>query len=811
MGKKKLKLIWNCLRLLCTAVSFISVVNGQTGMTPSRLWAAEETQGAVVPAVSAGREAEAVKVASNLLAWDGRPVASIDILGLRRIEKEAVLTKIASKVGKPLSRDLLKQDVQILYAMGYFDEVDIQLVEGDGQVSLQYVLKERPVISKVTYDGNERVSSNDLKDVIKVKEWSILDINKVREDVALIQKYYEDKGYYLAKVSYELKAGKEDEVEVIYKVNDFDKIMIKRITFLNNKRFSDEQLKAVFQETREGNLMSFMTGAGNFKETAFNQDLQRLTLWYLDHGFVKFGHEKPVISVSDDKKYLFISVYLSEGDPYSIGSVDYSGDLLFDKEELNQGLALPSGETFSWTRRNMDIQRLTEKYEDRGFAYVNVIPKMEIREESKTVDIQYAFEKGSPVKFGEINIIGNTKTHDKVIRRELRIHEGELFNGTNLRISRENVERLGFFSPGEVIFNRVTPKGRQDIVNIDIQVKERSTGTVTVGAGFGSQQGFFFTGSLSEMNVFGRGQNVTAQVQWAGSNAQKRVSLGFTDPYAFDTRWSLGGDIFWDVVAITNKYSTRKLGFNLRSGYPLFDYTMLYLSYKHEGLNIFDRVSAYNNDAAVAADSGVLSSVVLNVVRDKRNNRFETSDGNYQSASLEFAGIGGDKQFIKYVLNNRYYKRLIGDLVFRNSTEFGHIFQYTSRPLPPSEKFYLGGPNNMKGFYPFQLGPKAGDFDPNALPANEPLGGGLEFFSLFELEHPLIKEAGLKMVAFFDAGNTWMRWPTGSEPWEIRMDAGVGIRWFSPIGPLRFEWGFPFGRRSGEDSPVFNFFIGPPF
>ncbi len=713
----------------------------------------------------------------------GKKVVKIELQGLKRIEKDAVLGKLVTKTGDTVSPDRIRSDIQALYAMGYFDDIEVRADASEGGVVLTYALRERPAISKITFEGNERLSTSDLKEVIKVKEWSILDVAKVKEDVALIQKHYEDKGFFLAKVSYSIRTPnpeKPDEVELTYKISDYEKVQIKRITFLNNKRFSDEQLKSVLQETREGGFLSFVSGSGNFKESAFKQDLQRLTYFYLDHGYVKFKYENPVVTVSDDKKWLFISIYVDEGEQYSIGTKEFSGDLLFSKEELGTDNQLNSGDVFSISKRNADIQALTEKYQDLGYAFVNVIPKMNIHDDTKLVDLDYSFEKGNLVYFGQINVLGNSKTHDKVIRRELKIHEGELYSGSKLRQSRENVERLGFFAPGEVIFNTVSPKGKPDILNVEITVKERSTGTVTLGAGYGSVQKFFLTSTISEINLFGRGQSLSLSGQYAADRLNKSLNLGFTDPYAFDTKWSLGFDLFAVNQVIPSRYTTRKLGFDLRAGYPLADYVYGYITY----------------------------SVGWSSVRDKRNNRFETTGGDYQSLSLETAGLGGDKKFVKIEANNRFYHKIVGDLVFRNSTDVGHIEALAGRPLPPSEKFYLGGPNNLKGYQFFTVGPS------KPSPSSElgiPLGGVLQMYSLFEVEYPIIREAGLKLVAFYDAGNAFARFPKDGDPFTIRTDAGFGIRWFSPIGPLRFEWGFPFAAKPGENSPNFNFFIGPPF
>lgn len=751
----------------------------------------------------------------NLESYFGKKVSKIDVKGMKRIEKDALLAKITTKVGGDLSRDLVRSDIQAVFAMGFFDEVELRAERGSGSaVELTFEVRERPAIAKVEFEGNERLTTTDLQEVIKVKEWSILDVNKVKEDTVLIQRHYEEKGFYLAKVTFEVRpvAGKSDEVHLIYHVNDYEKVQIKRITFLNNKRYSDQQLKAIFQETKEGSAFSFLSGSGSFKESAFKQDLSRLQYWYLDHGYVKFAYENPVVTISDDKKYLYISVYVNEGEQYSMGALDFSGDLLFPKEELNQELLLGKDQVFSISKRNADIQKLTEKYQDLGYAFANVIPKMDIHDESKTVDVNYAFEKGNLVHFGEIYMVGNSKTHDKVIRRELRIHEGELYSGTKIRESRENVERLGYFGQGEVIFNTITPKDKNDILNVEISVKERSTGTITLGAGYGTVSKFFFQTQVSEINLLGRGQTVSLAAQLASDRRQKSFNLGFTDPYAFDTHWSAGADFFFVNSLIPNRFLTRKLGFDLRFGHPIpgWDYTNGYITYKNEGMRIEQVQDTGIDQADIDADTGVLSSTVYSVVRDKRNNRFETTGGNYQSLSLETAGLGGDKKFIKFVANQRYYTKIVGDLVFRNSIEFGQVAPVAGRPVPPSERFYLGGPNNLKGYDLFSVGPNRirSSFDGST--SLEPLGGRTEVFALFELEYPLIREAGLKIVAFYDAGNAYAQFPKLNHL-TIRTDAGFGFRWFSPIGPLRFEWGFPFRQRPGESDSVFNFFIGPPF
>ena len=731
------------------------------------------------------------------------PIKEIRVAGEKKIEKDAVLAKLKSKVGDTAKRSLIAQDIKATHALGYFDDVQVDYDNG----ILLVTVKERPTITKIDFDGNDQISSSDLKDVIKLKEYSILDVNKVKEDIQLIQKHYEDKGFYLARVTHEVKkTDKPDEIELIYRVSDYDKVRIKKITFINNKRFEDNKLKNVLRNTKEGNFFSWISSSGSFKESAFKQDMSVLTYFYLNEGYVKFRYENPVVTVSEDKKWLFISIYVDEGERYNVGEIDFGGDLLFEKPDLHETTQMRTGQIFRIGKRNEDIQKLTEKYQDLGYAFVNVNPKMNIHDENLTVDVKYDFEKGNLVHFGDINILGNTKTRDKVIRRELRIREGELFHGTRLRVSRERIERLGFFAPGEVVVNTITRKDNKDIVDVEITVKERSTGTITVGMGYGSIQKFFFTTQVSEINLFGRGHNLSLSGQYASDRRSRSVSLSFTEPYFMDTNWSTGADGYLVSFPIPGRYLEYKRGFDLRFGHPLInDDIMAFITYKFEYLKRDEIRYDIDPSIEVTDDMGYLSSVGLSLVRDVRNNRFETTRGNYQSLSSEFAGngVGGNKDFTKLTGEVRFYYPLTDDITFRTKFEAGHILRTTQRNIPPSEKFYLGGPNNLKGYETFSVSPR-----------NErgtPLGGVSEVVYVAEFEAPLIKEAGLKFVTFFDFGNSFANFHELSSFAEMKKDAGFGFRWFSPIGPLRFEWGFPIAPRPDESNVVFNFFIGPPF
>lgn len=747
-----------------------------------------------------------IDVSSTVSNSSGEKILKIDVQGNKKIDREAILEKIASVSGGNLSTEQVRKDISAIHKLGYFDDIQADFEGG----TLKFTVKERPAIYRIVFFGNDQISTDDLKGALTIKTYDIYDENLVRESVRKLTKYYEDKGFYLAKVDYSVRASKEkDMVELLFQVREYDKVKIRKITFLGNSVFSDDQLKRVLRNTSEGGFFSWASNSGNFKELDFKNDMQMLQLWYLNEGYVRFRNEPPIVTVSEDKKWVFITIKVDEGKRYKMSTIDFSGDLLFPKEELNETITLKEGDYFSITKRNNDILALTEKYQDLGYANVNVVPNLDIHDDSLTVSTNYEFEKGTLVHFGRITIKGNTKTRDKVIRRELKIHEGELYSGSGMRVSKENVERLGFFETEGLAFTTKSPPGRPDILDVEIQVKERPTGQFQLGAGYATTTRFFFTTQVSESNFMGKGQDLRFQAQLAADKKNKSFRLAFTDPYAFDTLWSMGGTLSYEVDDIPNKYVEFHRGFEMLLGHPVSEYSRFYLSYRLEELrldNILDPVVAANQKF----ENGTISSVTGALVHDKRNNRMETSGGYYGKISEEYAGLGGNRNFIRSIVDGRFYHRiLLDDLVFRMKMEGGSI--YDTKPsdgIQSNEKFYLGGPNNLRGYAPFSVGPYKTFPDGSKIPS----GAINQAFSMFELEYPIAREIGLKFVTFYDAGSAFDK----LNKFRYTSNWGWGFRWFSPLGPLRFEWGYPIGKGKTadgilRDTSQFNFNIGSAF
>jgi outer membrane protein insertion porin family len=655
---------------------------------------------------------------------------------------------------------------------------------------------------------------------------------------------YEDKGYFLARVTPKIEPVAEGEtVRLNFEIEENEKVKVKRITFLGNRSLKDGQIKEVMQ-TKEGGFFSFISGSGAYKQDAFDRDIQLISYRYFNEGYVQVRVDRPQVYVTPDKRGIYITVRVEEGDRFKVGKVDFAGDILFDRDELFAATEINKASNgTNWYVHDTllkDLKTLQAKYGDLGYAYANVIPRTQVRERDKEIDITFEIDKGNKVYFNRFMVVGNSKTRDKVVRRELTIHEGELYNETRKRESMDNVKRLGYFE--DVQFNSSTPPENSDLMNLDIVVKERNTGTIQVGAGYSTYSQFIFNGQVNQINLLGRGQKLGVSFDYASN--QSLFNLNFTEPYLYDTKWSLGFDAY-KSRRVLQEYADNRAGGAVRVGHPLAKYLNGSVRYKLEATEI-DPDPVYGDTSlypAPTADTpnppgnanGWTSSVTFGLDYDKRDDRFSPTNGLFTSGSIEYAGLGGDKRFTKGIFFTRYYRKVFWDIVLRNNLTYGFIRANDPGAVPPfNELFLLGGANTLRGFDWYSVGKRrfsnvryqcliavtpgvncpprfSGALDPSAQStidaANLPFGGTQELVYNFEFEFPLIGEAGIKGVLFYDIGDADDELSFA----DFRQDVGFGFRWFSPIGPLRFEWGFPLARRSYDPAVSFQFAIGTPF
>jgi outer membrane protein insertion porin family len=836
-------------------------------------------------------------------------VVEIRITGNQRVEEESIRRRLGMLPGDPFTREALQEDVRSVYKMGYFRDVQVDLRQTDQGKIVTYVVAENPIIRSINYAGNRHVKKDKLDEILTIKSNQTLDFKKLYENQQRIQSYYSQSGYYLASVKYSLLQVDENSVAVTFDVTEGNKLKLKSIDFVGNERFDDGDLKGVMK-TKEWDLlspiMSRINNRGIYQEPVFFEDLQKVTEYYMDRGYLRAHVGDP--EVTHDKKSLFVKVEVREGDPYTVEKLDVRGDEFLDTAEARKKFRVKSGDIFNRRLMTEDIDALTDKYSNRGFFYANVTPLTGLDDQKKTVDITYDVEKGRLVYFEDIDVVGNTKTRDDVIRRQLAVSEGELYNAGAVKFSKNRVKALGYFE--DVTVNtRVGSTENQ--LDLTVGVKERPTGSFSFGAGFSSVDQFIFAAQIQQQNLFGRGQQIALSADLGGRRST--ASFRWADPYVMGSNWATRVDAFVDDREF-NDFTREGKGAGLSVGYPVFDNTRLFAGYDFESQQVselgFDATALLiREDVRGGSDTGTFTT---SLIRDTRDDRIDPRRGTLFSIGLEAAGGGvGDNEFTKvegratwwfpfklfpwestiavnlraggaearntledFDLNESVTRLgtqpapgfsppvccagtqettpVPSNVAFKegDSAQPGHTFPLSvldsDQLLPITERFFLGGLNSVRGYKARSLGPRratmqrvllsdvaAGGFGagsgggiPNGTiqyvvadqnrdgvvdrEDTEVIGGNK--YALFNLEYqfPLNKKVGLGGLFFFDGGQAFAEGdPIRLD--DLRTSAGAGVRWRSPFGPLRFEWGVPLERKEGEDTSVFEFSVGSSF
>ncbi len=744
-------------------------------------------------------------------------ITELRVEGNRRVEQAAIARALKQKVGEPFDATKTADDLRSLWALKYFN--DVQLLVQRTPEGLVYVIRveEKPAVRAVTLSGNDELSKDDLKDTIDIKTNSILDLAAIKRNVKKVSDKYVEKGYFLAEVTSQVRPVEgAPEVDVVIVIKENAKVQVRELNFLGVEKVPVAELKAVMA-TKEGGYLSFLTSEGTYREELFQRDLQVIQAAYYDRGFINVRVDKPVVSLSPDKRNISITLRVEEGEPYTIGKLDFSGDLIITRDEFKARMTSRENEIFNRSLLARDIQAITDVYYDSGFAYANPVPVTAVNADSKTIDLTFDVNKGKQVTIERIDIVGNTKTRDKVIRRQLRVYEGELFSGTGMRRSKEKVTALGFFETVEVTHK----PGRDDEhVLVTVEVKEKSTGTFQVGLGFSNIESFIFTAQIAQQNFLGWGQAASFSAQL--SFLRQFFQLSYFDPYFLDTNFIFSVDAYRTQLDffgfVRDAYGgTASLGY-----YVIADEMSFNLGYTRE----FVRVEPSRSSLLLADQfrSGNTSAARLGWLWDKRNNRLFPSQGWFMNVTAEFAPrpLGGSYIFNRYTGNFRGYVPLPLGIVFKAQLQLGIIQQLEpANGLPSSELYYLGGIFTVRGYPIRTISPtELAAATPDGVTQQINVGGDRQLFLNVELEFPIFEKVGIRGVLFYDAGNAFARGVPFFQdrtypnlPLGLFHAVGFGFRWFSPIGPLRFEWGFPLNRRQGIDLqvPQFEFTIGQSF
>jgi len=784
-----------------------AVGKGTAGaVTPGAVAADKTTATPAAPAKPLGQAVAPAAATQDQAPVDylGAKIVAVKIRGNRRIEVPAIQQALRVKAGETLDAAQVDADLRAIYKLGHFRDVKAEVERAEGGVTLFYTVQEKPVVREIKIEGTKEISQDKVRDALGVKPNTIFSAKELQQGIKKAKKLYADDGYYLAEMETSTTPRSDNELNLLVKVKEGDKVLIRTIQFSGNHAFPDKKLKKTM-DTGEKWMFSWLTGAGTYKEEQLKNDVQLLTELYMNNGYVNVKVGEPKVELLPDKTGLTVSIGITEGEQYNFGKLAFRGDLLESSDVLMKKLTVKPGQLFSRSGLRTDVVALTDLYADKGYAFANASPATRLNPEDHTIDITFEMEKGQLVHIDRINIAGNTKSRDKVVRRELRLEEGELYNSTALKRSKQNLMNTGYFEDVSLLTQRGSAP---NLLDLNVDVKEKPTGTFSVGAGYSSLDGVIGQGSVQQANFLGLGLKATAAVSF-GSKSQT-YNLGLTDPYFMDTKWTVGADIYRTERQYLD-YTRRATGGDIKAGYALSDSLNTFWMYKYEEKEIFDEsqglLDSIHNGSIVAPDRrSSTSSISASLTSNTTDYRIDPTLGFINTLSIEVAGLGGTNRFVRYITEHTYFHPVVYSVVGSLRGTLGYIQGIGGKDVPIDEKFYLGGISSLRGYTgrtvsPYKTVPSTSQTGlgiGSDATNHVYFGGEVEGVANAELTFPLIKEAGLKGVLFFDAGNSANTFK--STFGNILTSYGGGIRWFSPIGPLRLEYGVPLNPRSGIDS-----------
>ena len=802
--------------------------------------------------------------------WN-QPISDIQFRGNRRVESEAMRLELDSNVGELVMPDTLSRDLKALWALGYFEDIYVEGELTPAGVVLTYVVKERPTIRKLIVEGHSKIKLDDINEVLDVETNSVLELGKIKANVEKIKALYTEKGFFLAEVDYAVRPveGQPGKVDVSFVINEAEEVIVRSITFVGNKALTDDQLRKVMV-TRVGGYFTVVSkkSGGVFNREAFVADYANLRAFYADSGYFDADFEDVELALSADRRFVHLTIAVDEGPQYHIGGISAREQTRAGEEPLFPPAILAEsidplmrvGDVASAGKLNLISQDIERRYKDKGYAYVNVLPNYQQDREKLLLYVDYQIDKGPLVYIERVNIFGNDRTADKVIRREIVLREGDLYSESAKEASQLRILRLGYFDDAQISSSRGSADNR---IVVNVEVSERLTGTFQIGAGFSTIENFVLQAQIQYDNFLGRGTTVTLVAQL--SSLRRLFNFSYSTRYFLDSNW-------WFIINVFNTsnvfpgFTRASTGFSVQWGYPipkvkgLTAFVGYNLEYVRAGLGGIGSLGGIFAPGAVTAvpegllisnlfANGFTSSVTARLVYDTRDNVLFPTSGMFHQVKAEFASryFGSNNEYNRYTFDFRFYIPVVRTersfrawVVFRSNFQVGYIHSPTRGGVPVFERYFPGGiygHGSIRGYRLRTLGPVIqvmSNSNPSATLYPFFVGGNLLTALNLELEFMVVPPANIKALIFADIGNAFntegqfCQEPNPTElpkadpcvPFafrSLRYSMGFGFRWQSPIGPLQFLWGFPLDRRTGtallqpEDPVVFEFNVGTGF
>jgi outer membrane protein insertion porin family len=750
-------------------------------------------------------------------AAEDAKITLIEVQGNKRIETATILAKIKTKEGDVFSPSLIKEDIKVLYQLGHFEDVQVKTEGFEKGLKVIFSVREKPLIREVNFQGNDELTEEKLKENLNLLPRTAFNIQLINENAEKIRLKYQDKGFYEAvvvPVVTELRGG---DRSVTFYIEEGKEVSLEEVVITGNNAITSGEIKDALKN-QERWLFSFLGRSGTLRTEELREDVDTIRDLYYNRGYIQVQVDEPII---EPKTYTFRECYfwgprktftrknelvlriaIKEGDQFSVGSIELRGNKILADDELLREIKLKKGDIFSREVLRQDVNRIIDRYDSIARPFANVIPQFNIDPDKKTVAINIDIQEGGEVRIGRIDITGNSKTRDKVIRRELRLDEGDLYSKKAIKRSYERLNNLNFFETVDIVPER---RQQEPVMDMNVKVKEKLTGTLSVGAGYSSVDNLVGIVEISQGNLGGRGQLLKLKLQLGGT--RQLYLLSFMEPYLFDKPIWGRTDIYKQSQQYDG-YDLETNGLGLSMGKSFGEYISSSLRYSLDN-SLITNVTTTPATTVLEQirDYGLgvtTSSLSWNLTRDSRDFYLDPKTGSKNSLLVQYAGglLGGDPNFVKTVVDSAWYFPLFWDTVFMTRGRFGYMDSLIDKPVPLGDKFYVGGPTTVRGF---RYG-AAGPLDE----AGNRLGGTKELIFNFEYTFPVVPAARLKGLLFFDVGKGFDVYEPVSIS-ELRKTYGWGFYWLSPIGPLRFEWGYIIDQKPTDQASKFEFSIGALF
>jgi len=727
-------------------------------------------------------------------------IRDIQITGNQRVEAETVLSYLQVRTGDPFDPERLDRSLKSLFATGLFADVTLNR---EGDVLVVRVV-ENPIINRLAFEGNRRLKDEDIEREVQLRPRTVFTRSRVQADVKRILELYRRSGRFGATVEPKVIQLPQNRVDLVFEINEGPVTKIRSIQFVGNKRFSDGDLREAIR-TRESAWWRILTSDDTYDPDRLTFDREQLRRFYLSKGYADFRVVSAIAELTPDQQAFVITFTIEEGDRYRFGKIDVQSQIRdLDPKQISEAVQTEEGDWYNADLVDRTVDRLTDAAGSLGYAFVDIRPRTRRDREARIVDLTYDVQEGPKVFVERIEIKGNVRTLDKVIRREFRLVEGDAFNTAKLRRSRQRIRNLGFFETSEVTNS---PGSTPDKTVVEVKVTERSTGEINVGVGYSSSLGALVIGGISERNLLGRGQTVRLDLR----AAQKRqeIDFGFTEPYFLDQNLSAGFDIFRITRNLQRQssFSERTTGINLRSGYEIVEYLSQRLTYGFRSVDIGDIQQNASTFIRQQEGKSATSFVGQELTYDRRDNRLDPTDGYVLRLGTDVAGLGGDNHWFRTRVGAANYIPIFSDWTFGASASTGYILGLDD-DVRIGDRFFIGG-DTFRGF-------RDGGIGPRDATTGDSLGGNTFAVGSLEVRAPLglPNEFNIKAIFFTEWGSAWDIDATGPgilDSNALRGSVGVGFAWPSPFGPIRVDFAVPVVKETFDKTEFFRFSFGSKF